>query len=164
MKRSLLMLAVLAFLFCHVPLSSGRIPQVEAYPQKQNSSLREAISKVCLKDPGATIVEAIELASQRTKMPLSLVASLMYSESSFKPRAISSKGYKGLMQIPHEIFWEDVNALVGARIYMEKLKRAKGDHRKAIMFYKGWPSSSKEGKRQADKVLRLAQRLEEEGW
>jgi hypothetical protein len=56
---------------------------------------------------------------------------------------------------------EDVNTLIGAKIFMEKLKITDGDHRKAIIIYKGWKLNDPEGKRQADKVIALARKLKE---
>lgn len=85
----------------------------------------------------------------------------MHSESSFNVQAVSSKSYQGLMQIPWKIPYPDVNVLIGAKIFNDKLKQANGDYRKALVLYKGWAINHPEGNRQADKVIRLARKLKE---
>lgn len=89
----------------------------------------------------------------------------MYSESSFNPKAISSKQYQGLMQIPKSNLLlhkeEDVNTLIGAKILIEKLAITKGDMKTALILYKGWELTDPKGKQQAEKVLSLARRLRE---
>jgi soluble lytic murein transglycosylase-like protein len=115
--------------------------------------------KAGMGDPGEKVLKAVTLASKQTNLSEALILSLMYSESSFKPNAVSSKQYKGLMQIPQSVYYEDANCLIGARILTEKLKITDGDYRKAIIIYKGWPIDHPEGKRQADKVIIMAMKV-----
>ena len=137
---------------------SSIIHPVALVPQKTNP-LRQAAIKTGLGDPGEKILDAVSLANRQTGLSEPLLLSLMYSESSFKPQAVSRKSYQGLMQIPrsrepmHRD--EDVNTLIGAKILVEKLKITDGDYRKAITIYKGWAVDHPEGKRQADKVILL---------
>ena len=126
---------------------------------QQSFPLQQASIENGLGDPGEKILKAVRIASQQTDLSEPFLLSLMYSESSFKHKAISSKQYKGLMQIPQSVFYEDANCLIGARIFLEKLRITDGDYRKALILYKGWSLNHPEGKRQADKVLLLARKL-----
>jgi hypothetical protein len=131
-------------------------------PQKiQEEKLRWAAIEIGLGDPGEKILTATRIASKQTGLQQSFILALMYSESSFNPKAISCKNYKGLMQIPQAIYYVDANVLIGANIFIEKLKITGGDYRKAIIIYKGWKIDHPEGKRQADKVLSLTRKLKE---
>jgi soluble lytic murein transglycosylase-like protein len=135
-------------------------------PLKAQNKLQAASIKVGLGDPGDKVLKAVSMASKQTGLSESFLLSLMYSESSFDPKAISSKHYQGLMQIPpsnnHLHQEEDVNTLIGAKILLRKLDATKGNIRSAIVLYKGWPIDHPEGKRQADKVMRLARLLKKE--
>lgn len=66
------------------------------------------------------------------------------------------------MQIPQNVFYEDANTLIGANIFKEKLKITNGDYKKAVILYKGWELSHPEGRRQADKVIKLTMKMKEE--
>jgi soluble lytic murein transglycosylase-like protein len=124
--------------------------------------LQKAALKAGLPLPSLKIIDAVEMASKQVPiLPDYFIIALMHSESGFDPKATSKKNYKGLMQIPFAIYYEDVNVLIGARIFKEKLKITDGDFRKAITIYKGWPVNHPEGKRQADKVLMLARKIKE---
>jgi hypothetical protein len=83
------------------------------------------------------LAEAVRHASRATKLPHELLIALMFTESTFKEDAVSSKKYKGLMQIPQEIPYPDANILVGARILEEKMRIANGDLHAALAMYKG---------------------------
>jgi soluble lytic murein transglycosylase-like protein len=86
----------------------------------------------------------------------------MYTESTGNKFAVSCKGYKGLMQIPHNVFYEDANLLIGARIFLEKMQLANNNMENAVALYKGYPINSDRGKQQAKKVLSLYYRKKEE--
>ena len=131
---------------------------VAAQIQRQNK-LQIAAIKNGLGDPGEKILKAISLASSQTGLSQELLLSLMHSESSFKRDIISTKNYKGLLQIPQSVFYEDANTLIGARIFLEKLAITKGNYKEAIILYKGWALNHSEGQRQAEKVLNLTRRL-----
>jgi soluble lytic murein transglycosylase-like protein len=83
----------------------------------------------------------------------------MHTESTGNLKAISSLGYKGLMQIPHAVYYADANMLIGAHIFNEKMVQAKGDVVKALCLYKGYPIGSERGIQQARKVLALRDKL-----
>jgi hypothetical protein len=129
--------------------------------EAQVAQLRQTVVKVGLPDPGEKILYAVVMASKQTGVPQHRIISLMYTESSFNVKAVSSQGYNGLMQIPYKIFEEGQNTLIGTNILMDKLHLAKGDYRNAVILYKGWALSHPEGKRQADKVVLLTNKLME---
>jgi|GEM_PF-893810 len=108
-----------------------------------------------------TLIPSINLASQQTKLSPEFIIALMHSESGFDERAISSKGYKGLMQIPYAVYYPDANILIGARIFQEKMVLAKGNMIMAIILYKGYANDIVRGRMQAEKVLRLYHKLKE---
>jgi hypothetical protein len=83
----------------------------------------------------------------------------MFTESGGNKHAVSCKGYKGLMQIPHAVYYEDANLLIGARIFLEKMEQADNNLEKAILLYKGYPIDSERGIQQARKVIRLYDKL-----
>lgn len=127
----------------------------------KNNSLKEASRIVGISVPNDKILNAVYVASKQTGISEALLLTLMHTESTMNPRAVSSKNYKGLMQIPHSVYYEDANCLIGARILLEKLKITNGDYRKAIVLYKGWSVNNPEGLRQADKVISLSRKLKE---
>lgn len=105
------------------------------------------------------ISSAIVMASKQTGLSPNLIIALMYTESTFDHKAVSSLNYRGLMQIPYDVRYIDANVLIGARIFKDKLKIANGDVRKAICFYKGWQYSDAKGRKQADKVIKIYNKL-----
>ena len=107
------------------------------------------------------MLDAVGVASKQTGLSETFISALMFTESNFNPKAVSSKNYQGLMQIPHKVHYEDANCIIGSKIFLEKLKITKGDYKKAIILYKGWSISDPEGHRQAQKVMDLAVRLKE---
>ena len=132
--------------------------------QRQNQ-LQDAAIKTGIGDPGEKILTAVGIASKQTGLSQELILSLMYTESSLNIKAVSSKNYQGLMQIPHSNLLlhgeEDVNTLIGAKILLEKIALTQGDLRKAIVLYKGYPPASSKGLLHADKVLSLVRKLKE---
>ena len=164
MKHLLSMILLAVVVFQTVNLAT-LVHLVVAIPSKPNS-LQEVAMKAGLPNPGEKIMKAVALASEQTGLSEPFLLALIWSESSFKTCAISSKQYQGLMQIPKssQVFQplhreEDINTLIGSKIFVEKLKITHGDYRKALVLYKGWPIDHPEGKRQADKVLVLARKL-----
>lgn len=105
------------------------------------------------------LVSAICFASQQYNISEDLIISITWTESNFKERAVSCKGYNGLMQIPHKVFQEDANVLIGTKILREKMKIANGDMTKAILLYKGYPLDSARGHQQVKKVFSLYHKL-----
>jgi soluble lytic murein transglycosylase-like protein len=144
---------------------SGKIHPV-GYPatvDQEIVSLGDAALKAGMERPSQKIIKATQIAGEQTGLSKPFLLCLMWSESSFKPNAVSSRNYRGLMQVPSyaycNIFQEDINVLIGARIFMEKLKITKGDYRKALVLYKGWSLGDPKGLAQADKVIDLTLRM-----
>lgn len=127
--------------------------------EQEREMIGVAALKVGMAEPNQKILRAIQMVSQQTGLSKPFLLCLMWSESSFKSKAISSRNYKGLMQVPYNVFYEDANCLIGARIFLEKLKITKGDYRKALVLYKGWPLGDPKGLAQADKVINLTLRI-----
>ncbi len=111
------------------------------------------------KEKSKNIAIGVISACKLTGFKPELIVALMYTESSFKLYAISSKNYKGLMQIPHSVWWEAPNILIGSYILKEKLNITNGDLPKAICLYKGWKWHEKKGKEQTRIVLNLYNQL-----
>ena len=105
------------------------------------------------KDRIPEMESALRLASDRTGIDGKLLAVLVFTESNFKKRAVSGKGYKGLMQTPSASFFTDVDILYGARILKEKLKLTRGDLFEALTLYKGGDGPS--ARKQANRVLEI---------
>lgn len=142
----------------------------QVYPimcqQTLKNHLQQAAIKSGLGDPGKEVINAAVVASKQTGLSEEFILALMYTESTFRKNAVSSKNYQGLMQIPQKIHYADANCIIGSRIFLEKLKMANGDKRKAIGLYKGYGSYSekkwtvsKEGYMKADHVLRIAHKI-----
>ncbi len=108
-----------------------------------------------------TLAAPIDLVSQQTKLSPDFIIALIHSESGFNEKAVSSRGYKGLMQIPYAVYYQDANILIGARIFQEKLTLTKGNVIMAIILYKGYANDIVRGRMQAEKVLQLYRKLKE---
>jgi soluble lytic murein transglycosylase-like protein len=108
-----------------------------------------------------TLADSIEFVANRENLSPDFLVALIFTESRFDTKAVSSKGYRGLMQIPHVIYDPDANILIGAQIFNQKLTMAHGDTLKAIILYKGYGNERdyERGKIQAEKVLSLYHRL-----
>ena len=115
------------------------------------------LSLVVLRAPGDKIEKlsnGVAIASRATGISSTLIVSIIWSESNFKEKAISPKGYKGLMQTPSATFiYSDVDILHGARVLEEKLRLTKGDLNEAMMLYKGGRNSL--AKKQAEETIRI---------
>lgn len=106
-----------------------------------------------------SLATSVVFAAQRTNLEPDFVVALISTESNFNVKAVSSKGYYGLTQIPHRIANPDANILIGCQIFNEKLMMAKGDTIRAIILYKGYGNDFAKGKIQAEKVLSLYHQL-----
>lgn len=127
---------------------------------KANNSTLIKLNQVGIKSKEMAI--SIDMVSKRTRIPQEFIIALMYTESTGNKNAVSCKGYKGLMQIPHNVFYEDANLLIGARIFQEKMKLTNNNMEEALCLYKGYEIGSVRGKQQAQKVLSLYYRLKRE--
>lgn len=105
------------------------------------------------------VKQCIEVAKEEGLDPL-LFLSLVYTESTFNPHAVSSKGYHGLTQVKWKVPWTDVNLVLGARVLKEKLELANGNLYKALHLYKGYPLKSERGHQQVTKVIRIWRTLQ----
>ena len=82
--------------------------------------------------------KAVTSAAAMTGLSPELLVALMKTESEFDYKAVSNKGYKGLMQTPSATLkWASVDTLYGAEILKEKLKYSNGDLKLALALYKG---------------------------
>lgn len=91
-------------------------------------------------------------ASQYHGIDPLLITCLIYTESGFRSKAISHKGYKGLMQTPIMTEYDEVNIIYGISILKDKLKQSNNDLEKAIFMYKG---NRKPADKQAKEMLKL---------
>jgi hypothetical protein len=145
---------------------AGLIVPVRVRPadQSQSDRVKESLLKV-----GAPIEKVDELATaikgaaaSVQVSPILLVA-LMYTENeSFDYKAVSKKGYKGLMQTPWaSMRWVDVDTLLGAKILQEKLKLTGNNLLEAVRLYKGGKNPT--ATRQAKRTLEVYEGLLKEG-
>jgi len=127
----------------------------------KGSELSSKVTAQKMQDLGfpKTLATSVVFAAQRENLEPDFLVALIFTESNFDVKAVSSKGYRGLMQIPHKIYDPDTNILIGAKIFNEKLMMAKGDTVRAIILYKGYGDNYAKGKIQAEKVLSLYHRL-----
>jgi soluble lytic murein transglycosylase-like protein len=105
------------------------------------------------------LASSFSVASKLSGLSVEFLISLSSTESNFNERAVSSKGYKGLMQIPHAVYYPDANIIIGAHIFNEKMKIAKGNLKKAICLYKGYDYDTEYGRNKAEMVIALYRRL-----
>lgn len=106
-----------------------------------------------------SLATSVVFAAQRTNLEPDFLVALIFTESNFDVKAVSSKGYHGLGQIAYKIYDPDTNLLITAKMFNEKLAMAKGDVVRAIVLYKGYGGDYARGKLQAEKVLSLYHRL-----
>lgn len=130
-----------------------------------NTTARPCLTTLKMEMMGypAQYAPSISLAAHQTMLSPELLMALIQTESGFDILSVSSKGYKGLMQIPHNVFDPDVNILIGAKILREKLTLANGNLEQAIILYKGYKHDQSRGKIQARKAInlyRLLQKME----
>ena len=102
---------------------------------------------------------SFSVASKLSGLSVEFLISLSSTESNFNVWAVSSKGYKGLMQIPHAVYYPDANIIIGAHIFNEKMRIANGNLKKAICLYKGYDYDTDYGRRKAELVITLYKKL-----
>lgn len=108
------------------------------------------------------LTKSIKIASSCTGIKEELLIALMKTESDFKSNAVSSKGYKGLMQTPKATFeYPEVDTLYGAKILQDKLKYANGDLLQALTLYKGGNNSL--ARKYAKETLKLYEEILKNG-
>ena len=87
-------------------------------------------------DINLKIANAIYNAHVISGYPYKFIAELVLSESGFNPRAVSPKGYKGLLQTPTMTGYINTDLSHGIEILMEKFRMYKNPL-DAIAAYKG---------------------------
>lgn len=156
----------IVIVLCYIQLAI-KLPIPTEKVSQQTKIVREAL--IYLNAPTNNIPEltdAILTASTKINISPLLIVALIDTESNFNPKAVSPKGYRGLMQTPTATMqFIDADVLHGARILEEKLKYAKGDLVKALTYYKAGqnakPAAMKQGKEQAEQVYNLYMKLKQ---
>jgi membrane-bound lytic murein transglycosylase MltF len=130
--------------------------KVEAPIVNESEDLKNYIStkfpKVHKKDVKVIVKEVTEQCSKHD-IPVSVVASLIEAESSFKKDAKSEKGARGLMQVRHNVWGKhlgikkksdlydiEINIAAGVEILRHYIDKNKGDITKALQNYSGYSS------------------------
>lgn len=156
--RSVILVVSMAYLGWSIHGFVASIPQ----PVTRISSTNRA--QVALYKVGAPpgkindLSKAVTNASAMTDLSPELIVALMKTESEFNYKAVSSKGYKGLMQTPWATFkWASVDTLHGAEILREKLRYSRGDLKLALALYKGGNNNQAYG--YATETLRIYRSL-----
>jgi soluble lytic murein transglycosylase-like protein len=133
------------------------------------SSYIEATYDVHPKKADAIVAEAIRIAKTH-KLDPELILAVIAVESTFREKAVSRAGARGLMQIVPKWHRQKVQAVggsralfdlkknihVGTQILNEYLALSRGNLRRALLRYNG---SLGTGSRYADKVLRKYQKF-----
>jgi|DEB0MinimDraft_3_1074331.scaffolds.fasta_scaffold05000_4 soluble lytic murein transglycosylase-like protein len=119
----------------------------------------------------ALIVSEAYRVAQKNKLSPSLLLALVETESSFRTKAESQKGARGLTQVmpfnakrcglhPDQLWDVSLNLACGAQILREEITRLKSIE-KALAVYNSGKHWSKAGKAYAKKVLQLKKQIEE---
>ena len=117
------------------------------------------------------VSEAYRVAS-KNKLPPSLLLALIETESSFRVKAESHKGARGLTQVmpynarrcglhPDQLWDLSLNLACGAQILREEINRLKSV-RNALSVYNCGRVQCKQGQNYAKKVLKLKKQIEEQ--
>lgn len=138
-----------------------KIVESEKVDEKRIKMEKTLIRLGCPSSTTRQMAIAILEGSGKINVDPHLIAALIRTESDFDKSAVSSKGYKGLMQTPVATKeWEDVDVLIGCKILEEKLKYAKGDLQLALALYKG--GNNPEAHRLAKKVIELYKEIKDD--
>ena len=161
------LLVCVSFLWVQFHGFTGLIVPVQVRPTdaQQVDRVKQSLLKVGA--PTEKIDElatAVKGASVTAGVNPILLVALMYTENeTFDYKAVSEKGYKGLMQTPWaSMRWADVDILLGAKILQEKLKLSENNLLEALRLYKGGknPRATRQAKRTIEVYEDL---LKEEG-
>lgn len=108
------------------------------------------------------VSKSIKIASDATNINDKLLTSIAYHESRMNSKAVSSAGYRGIMQATrHDIYeFPEVDVMRGAKKLEVWIKYRNGNLRYALASYNGgtYPPQSSYG--YADDVIYLARKLE----
>lgn len=139
--------------------------QLEKVIVKENSEIIKIRQTLTLLNRDLKFVEPISIAAKAGKIDPVLFACLIDSESEFKIKCTSPKGYVGLGQTPkaiQKLGYETVDLTLAACILREKLNTnyAKGNMLKAIQLYKG--GANPEAMKYAKNVIKKYNKIKQE--
>lgn len=106
------------------------------------------------------IANSIVKISYMENMDPFLITSLIYTESSFNPRAKSKLGYYGLMQVKPKIDCIETNIFYGIKILKEKIS-IYNNLETAIIKYKGYDVNSQKGKLEKERLFLFYSNIKE---
>lgn len=108
------------------------------------------------------ISESIKLTSEITNINDKILTSIAYHESRMRHNAVSSAGYKGIMQATrHDIYeFAIVDIIRGGKKLEEWIKYRKGNMKYALASYNGGTYPPKQSFDYADKVIFTAKKIE----
>ena len=161
-------LIIFAFMVTSRASTNVRPLKVSYSSEREMHDMRSMIERLgARKEDSLEIADAIYTAAGLTGLDPDFLAALIYTESTFDKRAVSNKKYNGLMQIPYPVFDAHANAIIGARIFNDKMRIARNDVVKALCLYKGWGNlggkDNPRGREQAEKVLAMYTQIREGG-
>ncbi len=109
------------------------------------------------------VSKSIKIASDATNINDKLLTSIAYYESKMNSRAISSAGYRGIMQATtHDIYeFAEVDIMRGAKKLEKWIEFRNGNLRYALASYNGGTRPPKMSYEYADDVIKLARKLED---
>ena len=139
-------------------LSTSRL--IDKYVYLIRSSSPCGNPKVSYREAYA-IAEAVNAAvEENPDLNGFVILCLMKTESNYDRKAISHKGYSGLMQTPGMSGYIDLDVRWGVRILKEKLELANYDLKKAIALYKG--GNNRLARKQAEEFMRRWRKVSRE--
>lgn len=104
--------------------------------------------------------KSIKVASEVTNIDDRIITTVISEESNFKLKAVSSKGYKGLMQTRvASMEHPEVDIMMGAKELEKWLKYRHGDLKYALASYNGGTNPPKISWTYAENVIRTVQSL-----
>lgn len=151
---------VLSIIYCGITYYSliMSIPQPVASIPSTNRAQVALVKVGAPRNKINDLSRAVTGASAMTSLSPELIVALMKTESEFNYRAVSSKGYRGLMQTPWaSMKWAEVDILYGSKILQEKLKFSNNNLQLALALYKG--GNNKLAHRYAAETIRVYRRL-----
>lgn len=107
--------------------------------QNNNSNIKIELFDSITNEKKKELFKKAYIVAKKYKIDPLLFISLIHTESSFNPSALSpTKRYHGLGQIPLQIYDPETNLELSAVLLKYHLKKANGDIRLAIANYKGY--------------------------
>jgi soluble lytic murein transglycosylase-like protein len=108
------------------------------------------------------ISKSIKISSEITNIDEKIIIAIAYYESNFKKHAISTAGYKGIMQATtHDIFeFSIVDIIRGTKKLEQWIYYRKGNLRFALASYNGGTYPPQSSYQYADNVIQMVRKLE----